>query len=465
VCMSTITPALFLLLYSVYLVAPTFFQYFLYLVLPTFVHQRQKNNFASLRIPSHAACSLLRRVIAISWQLFLSSLSGMAEPSIWAILGPISLYILSALMATSGVESLIEQRAKLVPWLFQLWYWMRARAMKALQFEHGTVRNIRWMFGNIRCGDILDPYNLADIEHHIHTRTLYCCFEPLVGYLSAIWCILSLYLWIKNRRVDTHMVQPDLQALAEMTQSLAQHKQKKKLTELTGVEGVLGKFQRRLLEAEKRLTRGQTSASHFTMKASSDDVDETRFVREVRSCSTYSIRMDWLWYGIGMIFDLLQIVNLYWNIHPQFGGVMLFLFIWVLTVQFVRGDIRALIKKEEEIYQHGMKTETYMRIMRWEKGFESSFKLMFTAYYIHFSITEWFSLLTGFAGLFFSIWAFATYMFQKGYLKSKYDALTAQHALESTHEQLCQDTETGGVEPRCPEREPLCPERERGLIS
>lgn len=90
-----------------------------------------------------------------------------------------------------------------------------------------------------------------------------------------------------------------------------------------------------------------------------------------------------------------------------------------------------MIKEVGEIDRHGMKTETYMRIMRWEKGFESFFKLMFTAYAIHFSITNTTNLLTSFAGLFFSVWGFALYIFQKGYLKAKYDESTAQHALQA----------------------------------
>jgi len=239
----------------------------------------------------------------------------------------------------------------------------------------------------------------------------------------------------------THNPQPELQTLAEETQKLSEHKTQK-LSKLTGAKGDLGKVERCFLQMENTLAFGHTSASDFALKASSDDASsddsssddtnktvdaECMFERKVRPYSKTAIKTEVWFFRLDMFTDLLQIHNLYWNRCHAFGGVMLSLFIWVLTVQLVRGDICTLTREVEEIASHGVKTMTYMKIMRWEKGFESFLNLMFTAYAIHFSITTATNLITGFAGLFFSIGGFVVYIFHKGYLMSKYDEATAQH--------------------------------------
>jgi len=217
-------------------------------------------------------------------------------------------------------------------------------------------------------------------------------------------------------------------SLPELSEQEYEMKKSNTLSKLTGMQGELGKLEGCCLKIEKKLAFGHTSASDFDLKASSDDANKTGkaeriFKRNVKPFSKISIWKEVILYFIDMFLDLAQIHNLYWNKCHAFGGAMLFLFTWVLTVQLVNRDLCTLSREMHEIARHGVKTEAYMRIMRWEKGFESALGLSFNAYAIHFSVTTAGSLVTSFAGMFFSIHAFAIYTFHKGYLKSKYNSL------------------------------------------
>jgi len=113
------------------------------------------------------------------------------------------------------------------------------------------------------------------------------------------------------------------------------------------------KVERCFVDMEKALALGHTSASDFALKASLDDAsshdssDDTNktgnaefmFERKVRPDSGTDIKTEVWFYMLDMFTDWLQILKL--------GGVTLSLFVWVLTVQLVCGNISVLTREVE----------------------------------------------------------------------------------------------------------------------
>jgi len=141
-------------------------------------------------------------------------------------------------------------------------------------------------------------------------------------------------------------------------------------------------------------------------------------VRCVQPVSGISLYKEVFFFCMDIITDLKQLHDLYIAGHHIFGAIMLFIFSGSLTLQLLRCHWCELFRQTKKTLEQKVKTDEYLDILQWEKGFESHLALMLTAYSLRFSMTGADSILTGYVGMLLSLYNFSSYVFQRAVLKS-----------------------------------------------
>merc|ERR1719350_752757 len=163
----------------------------------------------------------------------------------------------------------------------------------------------------------------------------------------------------------------------------------------------------------------RTGEGHAT-DASSLVVNVPRLVivRHVQPVSRICLYKEVFFFCMDIVTDLKQLHDLYIAGRHIFGAIMLFIFSGSLTTQLLRCHWCQLFKQTKNTIKQKVKTDEYMNILQWEKGFESHLALMLTAYSLRFSMTGADSILTGYVGMLLSLYNFSSYVFQRAVLKS-----------------------------------------------
>lgn len=159
---------------------------------------------------------------------------------------------------------------------------------------------------------------------------------------------------------------------------------------------------------------GEVSAEgHETESRSPVNVPRLVIQRYVKPVSWKSLRIEVFFFSSDIITDLKQLLDLCIAGRHILGGIMLFIFTGSLWVQLLRCDWCHLRTQMEESASRKVKTDRYLRILHWEKSFESHLALLLSAYSLRFSMTRADAIITGYIGLFFSLHNFSNFIFER----------------------------------------------------
>jgi len=317
-------------------------------------------------------------------------------------------YLISAWVASDREEKYMDTAARHVPLLFVPWFWVRQKAMSALPSP--TAPWAIWTPAEV----LLDPYHLMGTERFfdfpVPTRSCFCSFEALLGYLAVLWIFLLCFT------KHNHISNERQSEVEELVKTIQNTEDKSQLSALTGFKRDLASVERRCPNAFSCGLKCVTFGS-MTLETAGD---YHSVVRHVQPVTFMSLWLEVTWFLVDMITDLWQVHNLYLNACHTWGGIMLCLFFGSITRQVLRCDYCILFKEMSRSAEDGVKTNTYIKIMRWEKGVEGFLNLMCNALILRSSMQTAPSLVVGVVGLFFSVVSYSMHLFQRSFLGSFY---------------------------------------------
>jgi len=269
-----------------------------------------------------------------------------------------------------------------VPLLLQPWYWLRTWVMAALPSWLPSLRNEK-------AEVTLDPYHLTASESFLGmdfpTRSVFYSIEAMalgqvLRTLFVVYCSAS---------------EEGLQRATRSPRSLAQD------IEFHSGPG----------EAVQCLKLPECCGEDEDSEEKPfDPLGELQAVRHVQPTLGFTVAKETFVFFADTITDLKQIHDLLLHGDLLLSGVLLFTWVAAQVVQTFRRDYRDLCEEMMESKRNRVKTERYLDIMAWEKGFEGCLSLMLNVYAVRYCIQKPDSCVSGIVGVLLSLYSFSNYL-------------------------------------------------------